>query len=341
MIALSPKLSRVVSDQALDCINGNLSLDKNEIDTLTKILSTKGKAKSPVNRKRAVNAFIQVAKNRDFPEVLAKILLDSTELNATRIAAASGLGKFADEESEKALIQALGKTNGHLQREVIKAMGRIGTEKSIKALDALSENNDPGFKHTLTFARIFIGYRIKGTSIDSEKIKEALGVQWIKLQSNPLSSKKLQENIQSLRDNTFGLKLSDDIGFEIMCGKTSNTLLLNDKFKPGALLKNLKSRSQISGIVAARNPKESISTVRNIVITNLSESGIDIIITRTTGEVVYAGDAWPEGELWKFTLRDIGLTSAPTTVTGTISDKEIIFEVSSVSQRRVKTGQRI
>jgi len=109
MIALSPKLSRVVSDQALDCINGNLSLDKKDVDALTKILSNKGKSKSPVNRKRAVNAFIQVAKYRDFSEVLAKILLDSTELNATRIAATSGLGKFADEESEKALIQALEK----------------------------------------------------------------------------------------------------------------------------------------------------------------------------------------------------------------------------------------
>jgi len=341
MIALSPKLTRIVSDQALDCINGKLSLDKNEIDALIKILSNKAKSKSPVNRKRAVNAFIQVAKGRVFSEVLAKILLDSTELNATRIAAASGLGKFADKESEKTLIQALGKTGGHLQREVIKAMGRIGTEKSIKALDSLSENNDPGFQHTLTFARLFIGYRIKGTSIDSEKIKEALGAQWIKLQSNPLSKKKLRENIQSLRDNTFGLKLSNDVGFEITCGKTRNTLFLNDEFKPGALLKNLKSHSQISGIVAIRNPEESISTVRNIVMTNLSESGIDIIVTRTTGEVVYAGNAWSEGKVWEFTLRDIGLTSAPTTVTGTISDKEIIFEVSALNQRRVKTGQRI
>ncbi len=341
MIALSPKLTRIVSDQALDCINGNLSLDKNEIDTLTKILSNKEKGKSPVNRKRAVNAFIQVAKGRVFSEVLAKILLDSTELNATRIAAASGLGKFADKESEKTLIQALGKTGGHLQREIIKAMGRIGTEKSIKALDSLSANNDPGFQHTLTFARLFIGYRIKSASIDSEKIKEALGAQWIKLQSSPLSKKKLRENIQSLRDNTFGLKLSNDVGFEITCGKTRNTLFLNDEFKPGALLKNLKSRSQISGIVAIRSPEESISTVRNIVMTNLSESGIDIIVTRTTGEVVYAGNAWSEGKVWKFTLRDIGLTSAPTTVSGTISDKEIIFEVSAINQRRVKTGQRI
>ncbi len=341
MIALSPKLSKVVSDQALDCINGNLSLDKKDIDALTKILSNKEKSKSPVNRKRAVNAFIQVAKDRDFSEVLAKILLDSTELNATRITAASGLGKFADKESEKTLIQALEKTNGHLQREVIKAMGRIGTEKSIKALDALSENNNSGFKHALAFARIFIGYRINSTSIDSEKIKEVLGAQWLKLQSDPLNNNKLRENIQSLGGNTFGLKLSDDIGFEIMCGKVSNTLFLNNKFKPGALLKNLKSHSQVSGIVAVRNPKESISTVRNIVITNVSTSGIDILVTRTTGEVVYAGDAWQEGEMWKFMLRDIGLTSAPTTVTGTISDKEIMFEVSSVNQRRVKTGQRI
>jgi len=48
------KLSRIVSDQALDCINGNLSLDKKDVDALTKILSNKGKSKSPVNRKRAV-----------------------------------------------------------------------------------------------------------------------------------------------------------------------------------------------------------------------------------------------------------------------------------------------
>jgi len=106
-------------------------------------------------------------------------------------------------------------------------MGRIGTEKSIKALDSLSENNDPGFKHTLTFAKIFIGYRINDTSIDSEKIKEVLGAQWLKLQSDPLNNNKLRENIQSLGGNTFGLKLSDDIGFEIMCGKVSNTLFLN------------------------------------------------------------------------------------------------------------------
>jgi len=341
MTTLSPKLTRVVSDQALDCISGSLSLDKQDIDTLTKILLDKEKIKSAVNRKRAVNAFIQVAEDNELSEVLAKILLDSTELNATRIAAASGLGKFADTKSEKALIQALGKTDGHLQREVVKAMGRIGTEKSIKALDALSEKNDPSFKHALTFSRIFIGYRAKGAPIDSEKIKKALGAQWIKLQSNQLTKEQLQESIPSLRNNTFGLRLSNDIGFEIMCGKAINTLFLNDKFKSDSLLKTLKSCSQISGIVAVRNPKNPISTVRNIVITNLSESGIDIIVTRTTGEVVYAGDAKPEGEIWKFTLRDIDLTSAPTTITGTISDKTIMFEVNSINQRRIRTGQKI
>jgi len=236
MITLSPKLTQVVSGQVLDCINGNLSLNRKDIDTLTKTLTDKEKVKSTVNRRRAVNAFIQIAKDNELSEVL--------------------------------------------------------------------------------------------------------GAQWAKLQSNPLTKKQLQESIPSLKNNTFELRLSNDIGFEITCGKAINTLFLNDRFKSGSLLKNLKSCSQISGIVAVRNPKEPISTVRNIVITHLSKSGIDIMITRTTGEVVYTGDMKPEGKIWRFTLRDIDLTSAPTTITGTISDKKLCSKLIPSTSTELKPTRK-
>jgi len=341
MITLSNKLAKVVSDQAMDCINGELHLKKADIEALTRVLTDKEDTGQGVSRKRAVNAFIQVAKDKSFSTVLEQILQDSTEQDETRISAASGLGKYGDKKSEKVLIKVVGDTSGHLQREIIKAMGRIGTEKSLQALEKLSESRDPGLKQAVAFARTLITYRSDDVSIVPEDIKMSLGGEWVKQTSGKLTKEQLKTDIPTLGANTFGITLSDDIGYEIVCGKISNKLFLSDTFKKGTILQNLTDKFQIAGIVALRNPKEVISTIRHIVLTNPTETGAEILVTRTSGELVYVGEVKMDDKVARFTIRDIGITGAPTNINGTITDDEVNFDVSSVDKHRVKTGQKI
>ena len=341
MINLSPKLARVVTDGSLDCPTGKLNLNKADVKALTQILSGEADTKAAVDRKRAVRALVQVGEGRKSAAVLAKILLDANEEDATRFSAAAGLGQVGDESSEKALIQALEQTEGTLQREVVKAIGRIGGERSYAALNALSRKGEPGLKRLLAFSKTLTAYRSEKASIDPGEARAALGVEWTKLEVRKLPKKRVQESIKTLRKNPFTLKLSEEIGYELMCGKIVNTLLVSDAYRPGNLLENLKSRSQISGMMVLRNPREIISTVRHLVMTNVTEAGVDIIVTRTSGEVVYAGEAAPDGDVWRFSLRDISSTSAPTAVSGVISDKEVEFNVRSILRRTAKTGQRL
>lgn len=341
MITLSSKLSKVVSNEAMDCINGELHLQKTDMEALTKVLNEKEDTNQSINRKRAVNAFIQVANDKEFSSTLEKILQDSTEEDATRIAAASGLGKYGDKKSEKTLIKVISETSGHLQREVIKALGRIGTEKSLQAFAKLSKNREPGMAQTLSFAKTLISYRNDDITIEPEDIKNSLGGQWVTQKPDKLTKKQLQAGIPTLGANTYGIKLSDNIGYEISCGNITNTLFMSNEFKSGKILNNLNNKSQIAGIVAIRNPKEVISTVRHIVLTNPTKTGADILITRTSGELVYMGEVKMDGKVTRFTIRDIGNTARPTAISGTISEDEIEFDISTVSKHRAKSGQKI
>ena len=141
MITLSAKLARVVEEGGFDCPSGDLQLNDADVSNLSQILSREEETAIPIDRKRAVNAFVQVTKLKaradSSLEVLARILVDTTESQSTRIAAAAGLGQFSEQVSETTLILVLPSVSQTIQREVIKSLGKIGTRSALQALGAL------------------------------------------------------------------------------------------------------------------------------------------------------------------------------------------------------------
>jgi hypothetical protein len=339
MIKLSKKLSRAIGEDAMDCVTGDPKLAKNDIEALARILTGEDEPSAPVNRKRAVNTFVRVSPAGESVPVLAKILGDADESPATRISAAWGLGRSGDPRAEKALIRALDDAGGNLQREVVKALGRVGSAKGLEALDAVHANGDAALQRLVSLSRTLVSYRVKGGKPDAGKIREQLGLDWVETRPKKLTKGKVEGHVEALRGDTLGLELSRDLGLELDCGENGkNTVLFSDQVEPGRLIDSLFKTSRVSALVTLQNPREKRSTLRYVVMTNVTEGGADIVVTRTTGELVLAGEATPDGDGWRFDVRDVGRVLPPTSISGVVTDKAIEMRVKTMGARRAKAG---
>lgn len=339
MIKLSTKLARAIGEDAMDCVTGDPKLAQRDVEALAKILAGEDEPSAPVNRKRAVNALVRVSPAGESVPVLAKILRDAGESTATRISAAWGLGRSGDPKAEKALLRALDDASGNLQREVVKALGRVGSTKSLEALDAVHANGDAALRRLLALSKTLISYRVRGGNPDAGTIREQLGIDWVETRPKMLAKIKLKGHVEALRGDTLGLELSRDLGLELDCGEHGkNAVLFNDEAEPGRLGDSLFKASRVSALVTLQNPREKRSTLRYVVMTNVTDAGADIIVTRTTGELVLAGEATPDGDGWRFNLRDVGRVLPPTNISGVVTDKAVEMSVKTMGARRARAG---
>lgn len=340
MISMSEKLNRIISEEAVDCLSGKLQLNDKDLSALAQILSSKGETGKKINRKRALNAYIQVEKPENISELLGKILLDENEAIATRISAANGLSKRAEKQNEDVLIQVLSTPNRHLRREVIKALGRIGSKKSLELLNEVPTEEKADIRQAAKFARMLI--QVRGNlNIKNNEIERSLGVSWLTQKAQKITAKKTKEHIASLNENTFGIELREDFAYQFDCASAQNILFLNKAIDFSKSIPLSTGQSQISAIIASRNPREINSTMRYLVISQAYENRLGILITRTSGELVYSGEAIPEGDTLRLSIRDVGETGSPTNISGTISRDGIDLSIDSFIKRRIKRGQII
>ena len=134
-MVLSKKLSRIVDPQASDCLRGDLKLSKKDIAELSKLLIGSKASGTGIDRKRVVNALSQVAGDEPSIEVLSRVLRSTDEMEATRLSAAAALGRLTAGAGESTLVKALPRSEGKVQREIVKSLGKVGGKAALKALD--------------------------------------------------------------------------------------------------------------------------------------------------------------------------------------------------------------
>lgn len=338
---LSPKLKRVVAEDAIDCLRGDLKLTKKDIGELSRLLSDRSAAKDGIDRKRAVNAFAQVADSEQSLDVLAKVLLDSGDSLSARLSAAAALGRLANTDAEKPLLKALTQSDGPLQREIVKSLGRIGSQGAVKALAKLDVGVNESLARSVAFANLLIHHRL-GHEVDVLKpYREAASGRWVKQAVKPMDKKALKERIESLRGNTFGINPGRELGFSFNCGRVSNSLLVNEDIGVGNIVKHLREKPRLAGLISSSDGDDSRSMVRFLILTQPSAEGVDIVVTRTSGEIMLTGSAQTEEGDGTFVLRDVAETGAPMTIEGRLTDKGVTLDVSTLSQQRTRTPAKI
>jgi hypothetical protein len=333
--AISPTMLEVDVDLPI--------LAQADLSELKRILRGEKVLNFPIDKKRAINTLTRSEKSAEVGEILSCIVSDIKETVGIRTAAALNLSMMPPELSEKALLQNLMSADETVQVEVIKALGRIGSTEALARLKVLSEPNNDFIKQQLSLAKLAISFRSGADEAGDGDAKSILGIQWMIHTAKIVEDRQVRENIDAIWGSTYGITLNPNVGFEISCGRAKHFLFLNDVVKRGTFLDDVKSRKMIAGLIALQEKHIQYSTIRYLLLTNPSNSGIELIVARTNGEAVYAGEANPNGAALRLRMRDVGLERTPTEIEGLLSNEDIQlnFRVWGGRAKRKKHGEPI
>lgn len=274
----------------------------------------------PIDKKRAINTLTRSERSVEATEILAGILSSADESTEVRVMAARNLTFMPPEICEKALLQSLTDGDEFVREEVIRSLSRIGTTNALRRLQKLPIPDNEYNQRQLSFAKLAISIR---SGAEEPDVSGVFGIRWTSHRVKPMEGKPLQEDIDSIWGSPYGIALNPNIGFEVHCGRMKHLLFLNAEIKRGALASSIRSRAMIAGVVALQAAGGKHSTIRYLLLTIPSETGIDAIIARTNGQVAYAGEARSDGEVLRLEMRDVGAERTPTEIEGLVSNDDV------------------
>jgi len=319
----SPELLHAISANELRCPVDLSLLSQNDVAVLKQILRGQKLPPIPINKKRALNALARSERSAEASEILARFVSDKKETRGIRATAALHLSTMPQEAAESALVENLTTDDEIVRTEIFKSLGRVGTARALNRLKELPAPKTDYARKQLSFAKLAISLRSGSGEQGVQDKTGPLSIRWTTHAARTVESKHVRESIEEIWGSTYGISLNSEIGFEIDCGGTKFTLLLNDTIKRGAFVKSLMSRNMIAGLVFAESPEIRHLTVSYLIMTSPSEKRVEVIVARVSGDVAYVGEMRPDGDEFQLTMRDVGLERIATEIVGRMSNTSI------------------
>jgi hypothetical protein len=322
---ISQELLHAISADEVGCFTDLPLLNSNDVEVVKQILRGERRPTVAIDTKRAVGALARSERSDEVSAILARIVADSKEMTQARAAAAAHLSVMPQESAERALIDNLETGDEIVRLEVIKSLTKVG---SVRALDRINQVSEPKSE----YARKQISLLKQAISFRTGIAERAAGtapfdIRWTSQPAKQIEGNAVRERIEAIWGSTYGISLNGDVGFEMECGSTRFTLLLNDELKRGGLVKSALSRNLLAGLVVAEEPEFRHLTVRYVIMTSPSENGLNVTVAQTNGDVAFVGEVRPDAGNYLLNLRDVGLERMATEVTGTVSDDSIQLNV--------------
>ncbi len=320
----SRELLQAIAADEISCYIDLPVLAGDDVAALKQILLGKRVPRIPIDMKRAVTALAHSESSAEASEILGRVMADTKETMRVRAAAAANLSLMPQEAAEDALLRNLTADNDILRVEVFKSLARVGTVKSLERLKSLPEPETEHVRSQLSLAKVAISFRSGSDARDGQDANSALGIRWTTHTAKMLEGKQVRETIAAISGPTYGITLNLETCFEISCGgRTNHFLFMNDAIKRGAYIESMRSRNMIAGLVALSEKETRHLTIRYLVLTSPSEKGVEVIVTRTNGDVAYTGEARPADDGFQLTMRDVGSERMATEIEGYASDADI------------------
>lgn len=322
-LELSRELLRAISAETSVVEVDLIVLVGRDLADLKRILRGEIIPKVAIDKKRAVNVLARSERSVEAGEILASILSNTEELATIRVLAALNLSLMPPEVAERALLQNLASDDEIVRSEILRSLGRIGTADGLAYLKELPIQDNEYTQRQLSFAKLAISFRSASEDQDAQDVLNTLGIRRTTLAAKPVERKRVQEYINAIGGSTYGINLSPNIAFELSCGKIRHFLFLNDEIRRGAFINSIHSRAMIAGLVAMKEQGVMYLATRYLVLTLPVETGVDVIVTGTSGNVAYAGEARPDGDRLRIEMRDVGCDRAPMQIRGFLSNDDI------------------
>ena len=271
----------------------------------------------PINRQRALRALADAPPSDAVTTLFTETLRDPERPTAERAAAAGYLGDHPGDAAEAALIRQLGQSNGLLRLEILNGLAQIGSKVAFKTLRGIEPETETE-RRQLALARAAIAARVKdGTRIDLER---EFGVEWDDIEAKPLTKKEIAQVLSAISGSLYGMTPSDAQALGFVCRSTSCALMLNAELEKDPV-RILQERDLIAGVILARPPEVDRWRARWLVLTQPTDGGMRIVLSRRNGDPALVGTGTYTDDGMSFELRNTGLERATTVVTGNLSPK--------------------
>ncbi len=320
---ISRALSRTIGTGSVACLSDTPTLSREDVADLKKLLRKKQRDPE-VNTKQAIAVLARVEPTAASAKILADILASSREPARLRVSAAAGLGAVARAEAEQALLDALETPDPVVRIEVIKSLGKVGTQDSLRRLAKLPKTTSDHELQLAEFASSLIALRTG--DVDAARVP---GLRWRGQKLATVEGDAVKDRIGRLWGSTYGLRLNSDVAFTMKCGKAQLSLLLNRELKRGAWLDSVRERPLLAGVIVARESGHEHHAVRNLVMTTPTRSGFAVSVVRTAGDVVFSGEAKPDREGYWLAVRDVGRERFSTRVEGLITSESVDLKLQT------------
>lgn len=281
---------------------------------------SKSRANKNTAQDNAVNAKSKIT--TESTAQLKQILSSTSKTTKERISAAANLGIIGTQDAEQVLLLNLENDDPFIRREVFKSLGMIGSGESLKRLNLAADIQNDVDQKQLDFARKIIAFR-EGDADQSD----TPDINWKTQSLQSIEGEQVSKVVREIWGSNYGLELNPKFGFAFNCGRSTLNVLLNNALAPGSLTEDLCSKPMIAGLVTIRESEVQGYSVRYLLLTEPTDNGFKISVNRTSGDVVFSGNAIQDKKTLRLTMRDVGIERTPTEIIGTINNDRINLDL--------------
>jgi hypothetical protein len=288
-----------------------VSSSTNGIDLIRDALAGRNPS---IPRKRAV----QLLQAVNIPEKIQEyqnLLENEDESSDIRYLAAVGLYKVNTPEAIEILIKNSQMRDQRVLTAIMKGLGRIGDQGALPAIIRVA-NSSGGAASQAAFAAGLISHRfgLVGNDLRIPVASEYLSPPrdtTSQIQIAAPSETEIEVYSQSLVSQPFGIQYDFNHLYQLQCGRNRLMLAFNQEFTNSDAIQALQVRKTLLGVIATRNEETASYSMAYLLLTSPAQANIpNLLIHRSTGELIFSGTAQVKGSSAEFSIRSISRPGA-------------------------------
>jgi hypothetical protein len=245
--------------------------------------------------------------------LLREILENGAEEPKYRRLAAVALWRLNTTEAREVLLAALStEEDPAVLGGVVKALGRVGDERALAALEALQPRAEGFLAEQVAFAASLLAHRLGLPGNDLPRPERSERVPRSprgRIELGAPSAEEAESFARTLQADPYGVEIAPGAQFQVRCSAGLWMLALTQPFAAADSLAALRERKTVAGLLASRNDEDGRYSVAYLLFSTPSAKGegVDLLITRSTGEPAWAGtlESGPDGVL-RFAIHTVG-----------------------------------
>jgi len=227
--------------------------------------------------------------------LLAKVIENPQDKPKYKRLAVNVLWRMNDQEAKNYLLKTAEIVDDpDVLTAIVKYLGRVGDQGALKSIAKIEKRSEGVLKEQSLFAEALISYRF---GLDGHEIihpKEyihPMSAVLLPMKIVKPQKKEIDLFTAHMKNEPYGIDFAIDKLLQLHCPAGQLMFALNKDFADKDPLKKLQERKNFMGVIATKEEENERYVASYLVLTTPQQAGkVSIMITRSTGETVWAGD---------------------------------------------------